>query len=86
MQVGEIARVRLIEIFSFVRDSDDRPSVLATLGCNLHLALCLLLQQDLDGVVGVDAAELGIVAQHFGSNLIGDAILHRRLVGTLGGG
>ena len=65
MQVGQVARVGLIAVALLLGDCDDRAGVLAALGRDRHLTLGLLLEQHLDRIVGVDTAELGVVAQHF---------------------
>ena len=65
MQVGQIAWVGLIAVAFLLGDRDDWAGVLTALGCNRHLTLGLLLKQHLDGIVGVDTTQLGVVAQHF---------------------
>ena len=78
MQIGQVARIVSFPLALLLSHRDHRSRVLAAIGSGDHLLLGLALEHDLDRVVGVDAAQLRVVAQHFSSNLLSNAILSRR--------
>ena len=65
VKVWQVAWVGSVALSLFLVNGNDRARVLSALGGKGHLAFRLLLEQDLDRVGRVHAAQLSIVSQHF---------------------
>ena len=65
VKVWQVAWVGCVALSLFLVSSDDWARVLSALSSDGHLAFRLLLEQNLDRVGRVHAAQLSIVSQHF---------------------